>query len=265
MSKDYYHILGVEKNASQAEIKKAYRRSAKDVHPDVNDSPQASTIFHSLNEAYVILSDREKRAQYDAGKQVLKTTLTQEEIREILRTRQANMRYDFRFGPQKFYPPTNYQASEKAATSLNILMMCFALSLIIDFFIYQPLGQFEVKNIRQKMMITGDLNDVDLFLLSTEKGILEISASSLARLDEFPKIADIRKSLIYGNLSFRLSEDLGYIRNQRFVLVTYLFVSLAFIAGSAGLFPQMSAERKFNAAIVSTFFSLVVLALLIIG
>lgn len=265
MLKDYYHILGINKNATSAEIKKAYRRLAKDVHPDVNDSPQASAFFHQLNEAYVILSDPKKRAQYDEDQESDQFTLSDEEIIEILRQRQASMRNDFRFESRNIYLPTDYKASEKTTTILNILMMCFALSLILDLFIYQPLGKVEVKHIKQKMLITGNLNDVDHFLLSTEKGVLEISALALRTLEKTPKIAELRKSLLYGNLSFRLSDDMEFIRNQRFVLVTYLFVVVVFIAGSAGLFPQMSAERKFNAAIVSTFFSLIILALLIIG
>lgn len=63
--KNYYEMLGVSRNASKEEIKKAYRRLAKEWHPDVNSSPEAHERFRDINEAYHILSDEQKRAEYD--------------------------------------------------------------------------------------------------------------------------------------------------------------------------------------------------------
>ena len=63
---DYYKVLGVERNASQEEIKKAYRRLAKQYHPDLNkDNPQAKEKFQEINEANEVLGDSEKRKRYD--------------------------------------------------------------------------------------------------------------------------------------------------------------------------------------------------------
>lgn len=66
MAKDYYKILGVSKNASQDEIKKAYRKQARKLHPDVNkDDPNASKKFNNLQEAYEVLKNPEDRKMYD--------------------------------------------------------------------------------------------------------------------------------------------------------------------------------------------------------
>ncbi len=63
--RDYYEVLGLQKGASDADIKKAYRKLAAKYHPDVNDSPEAEEKFKEINEANSVLSDPDKRAKYD--------------------------------------------------------------------------------------------------------------------------------------------------------------------------------------------------------
>lgn len=66
---DHYEVLGVERTASPEEIKKAYRRLARELHPDVNPSEDAAERFKSVTHAYDVLSDAEQRERYDMGGQ----------------------------------------------------------------------------------------------------------------------------------------------------------------------------------------------------
>lgn len=64
--KDYYEILGVKREATAAEVKSAYRKLARKFHPDVNKTKEAEQKFKDINEAYEVLSDKEKRSRYDS-------------------------------------------------------------------------------------------------------------------------------------------------------------------------------------------------------
>ena len=64
--RDYYEVLGVDKNADDATIKKAYRQLAKKYHPDMNPGDKEAEVkFKEASEAYAVLSDPDKRRQYD--------------------------------------------------------------------------------------------------------------------------------------------------------------------------------------------------------
>jgi len=71
---DYYAALGVRRDASQEEIKKAYRRLARELHPDVNPDVQTQERFKEITQAYEVLSDPEKRQMYDLGADPFATT-----------------------------------------------------------------------------------------------------------------------------------------------------------------------------------------------
>lgn len=63
--RDYYEVLGVSRSATQEELKAAFRRLARQYHPDVNDSPDAEERFKEINEAFAVLSDEQRRGAYD--------------------------------------------------------------------------------------------------------------------------------------------------------------------------------------------------------
>jgi molecular chaperone DnaJ len=79
--RDYYEVLGVQKNAPKDEIKDAYRKLAMQYHPDRNKSPGAEEKFKEISEAYAVLSDDQKRQQYDTlGRPGFDQRYTQEDI-----------------------------------------------------------------------------------------------------------------------------------------------------------------------------------------
>jgi len=81
MSEDYYKILGVSKTASEEEIKKSYKQLAKKYHPDVSKESGAEGKFKELSEAYAVLSDKQKRQQYDTyGKEGFQQRYSSEDI-----------------------------------------------------------------------------------------------------------------------------------------------------------------------------------------
>ncbi len=67
MASDYYATLGVSRDASPDDIKKAYRRLARELHPDVNPDIRTQERFKEITQAYEVLSDAEKRQMYDLG------------------------------------------------------------------------------------------------------------------------------------------------------------------------------------------------------
>jgi molecular chaperone DnaJ len=98
MEKDYYKVLGVPKDASQDQVKEAYRKLVLKLHPDVNKDAKAETKMQELNEAYAVLGDAQKRKQYDSyGPEGFQQRYTEDDIfrnfnfEDIIREFQDNM------------------------------------------------------------------------------------------------------------------------------------------------------------------------------
>jgi len=80
-ARDYYEVLGVQKGATKEQIKDAYRKLALQFHPDRNKAPEAEARFKEISEAYAVLSDDEKRRQYDSfGREGVYQRYSQEDI-----------------------------------------------------------------------------------------------------------------------------------------------------------------------------------------
>jgi curved DNA-binding protein len=92
--KDYYKTLGVARDATQAEIKRAYRKLARKFHPDVSKEPDAEARFKEINEANEVLHDPEKRAAYDALGSSWRAG-------QDFRPPPGGVHHDFHFGPEE--------------------------------------------------------------------------------------------------------------------------------------------------------------------
>ncbi|MDD3493923.1 MAG: DnaJ domain-containing protein, partial [Candidatus Thermoplasmatota archaeon] len=126
MKKDYYEVLGVNKDASQADIKKAYRRLALKYHPDKSDRPDAEEKFKEISEAYAVLSDDEKRQQYDRfGHAGIDSQYSYQDIfrgadfSDIFR----DLGFDFGFSDifQQFFGGTGRQGGQRRRRGSDIL------------------------------------------------------------------------------------------------------------------------------------------------
>src|ERR1041385_8507346 len=96
--RDYYEVLGLERGASEQEVKRAFRELARQHHPDVN--PDGGEAFREINEAYAVLSDKDQRARYDrwghgddVGGLASVVDAAQEMINDVLRPRRPATRH----------------------------------------------------------------------------------------------------------------------------------------------------------------------------
>ena len=94
--RDYYSVLGVGREASQEEIKKAYRKQALRFHPDKNKEPGAEERFKEIAEAYEVLSDKDKKHTYD--------TFGEEGLRKETKDRSRQRTRNNQFGSSFFHP-----------------------------------------------------------------------------------------------------------------------------------------------------------------
>lgn len=259
MSKDYYEILQVEKNAEAESIKKAYRKKARKLHPDVNPSEHATDEFQELYEAYSVLSDPDLRHQYDIG---------------ILFNREFvppppppepppydnSWKYSYRYdSTSTFY--TDYEANKRTSFWFCLVTLIFSMTFFTDLFFHIDLGTTTILGVKNKSLETLNPQDLDNILITTDQMTFEKKAS-----DEVLKPGDmleLRESLIYRFPSFKKQGESQFRYMSSLPTIMYIIALIVFLSGLYGITPFAKPERKFNAAIVSSFFSFSLIVFLI--
>ncbi len=129
MRKDYYKILGVQRDADAATIKKAFRKLAKQYHPDTNNgNAEAEKKFTEINEAYSVLGDEEKRKEYDENKRGEQNSSADSESQGTKRKTQTTnpfaeftaQNFKMDFGDMMFDEINNRKKESKKAGEVNI-------------------------------------------------------------------------------------------------------------------------------------------------
>lgn len=261
MPKDYYDILGVAKEASQEEIKRAYRQKAMRLHPDVNPSQEALFMFQELSEAYEVLSNPTLRADYDSDDIMIRIP-DEEPGYETSPRRAWNMssRYDPDDRP---FVDTDYAYYSRSTTIIGVITFLFAFSFLIDYLFYQTFSNETIEEISLKASQTNNPKDTDYLRVKTTHITLDIRRG----LDELLKgdQLDIRRSLLYGNTSFRRAGAGKYIRVDGISTLLYIVAIICYLFSLAAMLNKQHPERKFNAAIISGFLSMVLIVLILLG
>lgn len=261
MPKDYYAILEVQKDADPEQIKRAYRKKARRLHPDLNQSSRAKDDFQELQEAYSVLSDPDLRHQYDIG------ILFREEYvppppppQQDYQSTYSGWSRAYKYESANLYN-TDYEANKKSATWVCLGVLVFSLSFFIDLGFHHTLGTSKVLSVQNKALSTQNLRDAEEVIITTDQLSFEktLGTGEIRAGDQI----EIRESLIYRFLSFRRVGGDRFSYMNILPILVYITALLVLLSGLYGITPFTKAERKFNSAIIGSFFSFALIILLI--
>ena len=263
MPKDYYHILGVEKNATPEQIKKAYRKQAKSLHPDINQSDTAGADFQKLIRAYTILKQPEKRALYDAGILEKAEQQVYPDWQDIFG--ENNRRRWVRHEPTyaEYYYQTDYEANRRASTLFCLATLILSITFFADLFFHEHLGTVRIESLIYDLSPSQSALDRDKVIIQTDALDFKVrlTDNTLTTGDDI----EIRKSLFYQFLSFRRPGASNYTYASTVHFLIYIVATIVLVSAALGASSLLTAERKFNAAIIATFFSLVMIAMTLLS
>ena len=248
--KDYYQILGIDEDADEREIKKAYRQKVLELHPDVNPSAEAVVLFQHVQEAYQVLGDENARLHYDSGTVIINF----EDFEEPAPTQP----YDA--APQPV--PTNFADYAKQSTITCLIALVFGFSFLFDLNVMQDLNQVEVQ-FTEILDSSGPAEKWFLMYVETEQGNFEATTQGSAIY--IGEKLQMKKSHLYGFIRFKRAGESAYQLTNESPIVMFVIAALVLFSGIFGLLPLsfVTPERKFNAAIVGGFFSLALLIFLL--
>lgn len=266
----YYDILGIEENATEREIKSAYRTLAKMYHPDVNNDPGAHQRFIAVDKAYTILGDSTKRANYDRGLEYLRSRnkVRRESDQKIKhqssRDREAYVHSErYKFNRARVLRKRKREKEEnqrflrrfnKYGYIVSILSLVFALSFFTDYYSTQLGAKEQVMSKDFLYSLTMNADDLEYYRIRTNKGVYRLH-ETLAREIKTGNEVQMSFSPFYGiNVGILIhpgeQTDPKYIESP-FVSASFRFFALLIIAALLTVTSKPRSERLVNLTFIS--------------
>jgi hypothetical protein len=270
--KDYYSILGVNRSASHAEIKRAFRQLAVTYHPDKNPDPEAEQIFKEVNEAYEIIGDPEKKRDYDYRLDNPFGEILVHEVEEE-QPRHRDPAYKRRRPPDPNRKSENQEIREMMLGASGYTRAVLWVSLIFCFFLLLdytfPVREvqatvLDVKDNAAKRSYRGSA-DVSMTVHTDQNITFRVD---LEHVDHFKPgtVIDIHVSRMLGvPLSVKSMEEV-IVPVPVNIYGNFLFAPLTLVAASAaGLLFRKRIELSFNLAVASFLVLILVMVLLLLN
>jgi len=262
---DPYHILGVDRDADQKVIKKAYRFLAKTYHPDTSELDDTESKFQEILHAYLILSDPEKKAIYDNGFELPEVEIPARDKYPPPHafTNGTGHIHIVHEGTQR-YGYMDYSVHVRSAYLFGILSLLFTFTFIADQLFQNDFSTVKVSQVKSKIIETRDADDTGLLIVFA--GDQQFDKRQVV-VNEIVvgEIIKLRKSRIYGYKSFKRESSNSYEYGNKPVFFINFLSSIIVLFAIMAIFINKNPALKFNAALVSTFFSAVLLALVLIS
>jgi DnaJ domain len=254
--KDYYAILGVREEASQVEIKRAYRMMAFQYHPDENPGADAEALIKEINEAYDTLSDVDKKVVYDQRRHnPLRDIAVDEPVK-----RHRDPRYRSQ-NPRPLEKPAYYALIErwhKYVIWINAISVIVFLLLTLDYVMPYKTSDEVMKLIHASYSARGGFQN---YIVTTESG-KRFKAYRLASSNVGDTITVVQ-TRIYGIVMKmsshpeQIEQKMGYIYGPLMIMPIALFIS-----GGVGIMNRKKLISSFNCGVVSAILLIITLVLI---
>jgi hypothetical protein len=247
--KEYYRILGVSRTASQADIRRAYRKLVQQLHPDINPAPEAHALIREVNEAYEILGDPVKRSDYDYRFENPFASVEEPAMkhRDPAYRRRTYSSPAPRNDPQRelmmqFMPYTDW---------LFRAGLVIALFLCVDFFLPpkqfdEVINGFQMEQYRRNPRYFLNTNTGREIKIAYEDRV-KLQVGQEITIRESLVLAIVRKAIV------RSGDDIFVLSNLATLYGNFIFVPVLLVLSAlagAGMKARGSIEFRFNLAIV---------------
>ena len=263
---DPYLILGIDQDANQKAIKKAFRHLAKIHHPDTSKLDDSEEKFQEILHAYLILSDPEKKAIYDNGFEFPEVELpARDKYPPPHAFKKRYPFYDRPMGNVPFSGQENfeYDRYSRSAKVIGIVTFLFALTFLVDYLFYSESLDLTISRVQSKALITKNADDLRDLIITA--GNQQFEKRQVVKNElKVGEIISIRKSLLYGYINFKRADTNSFQSAKGVSGILKFGALIIYIASLTAIFSKKSPELKFNAALIAGFCGLIILAFVLL-